>query len=265
MNGAVGDDAYGKTLLKKLEDHEIDTTGVHTFEGAQSGTCVVIVEKDTGESRNLGILGANGQYEPHEPERIECLAGKAGKNGTKPDLIVTHLAVPRETVEQILETASNAGVDTILNPSAPLYLVSEVYPAVTHLIMNESEAAILTPKPYEAFKDPKTREECAKHFIDLGAKNVIITLGEKGAYYRTESGQKGHVAAEKNVRVRDTTGAGDSFIGAYAVDYVRQKHRGEKFDIVQAITFASKAAARTIEAIGAQESLPWADEMDRKY
>jgi len=57
----------------------------------------------------------------------------------------------------------------------------------------------------------------------------------------------------------------DSFIGAYAVDYVRQKHRGEKFDIVQAITFASKAAARTIEAIGAQESLPWADEMDRKY
>ncbi|KAK0289120.1 hypothetical protein LTS00_009338 [Friedmanniomyces endolithicus] len=265
MNGAVGDDAYGKTLLKKLEDHGIDTTGVHTFEGAQSGTCVVIVEKDTGESRNLGILGANGQYEPHEPERIECLAGKAGKSGTKPDLIVTHLGVPRETVEQILETASNAGVDTILNPSAPLYLVSEVYPAVTHLIMNESEAAILTPKPYEAFKDPKTREECAKHFIDLGAKNVIITLGEKGAYYRTESGQKGHVAAEKNVRVRDTTGAGDSFIGAYAVDYVRQKHRGEKFDIVQAITFASKAAARTIEAIGAQESLPWADEMERKY
>ncbi|TKA24914.1 hypothetical protein B0A54_17477 [Friedmanniomyces endolithicus] len=95
MNVAVGDDAYGKTLLKKLEDHGIDTTGVHTFEGAQSGTCVVIVEKDTGESRNLGILGANGQYEPHEPERIEC--------------------VPRETVEQILETASNAGVDTILN------------------------------------------------------------------------------------------------------------------------------------------------------
>ncbi|KAK0926725.1 hypothetical protein LTR91_003580 [Friedmanniomyces endolithicus] len=181
MNGALGDDAYGKTLLKKLEDHGIDTTGVHTFEGAQSGTCVVIVEKDTGESRNLGILGANGQYEPHEPERIECLAGKAGKNGTKPDLIVTHLGVPRERVEQIPEAASNAGSSSE-DAKKVKKLVSEVYPAVTHLIMSESEAAILTPKPYEAFKDPKTREECAKHFIDLGAKNVIITLGEKAAY-----------------------------------------------------------------------------------
>ncbi len=53
----------------------------------------------------------------------------------------------------------------------------------------------------------------------------------------------------------------DTFVGTYAVEYVQQKHRG-KWDIRRAVERACKASARTIEVLGAQESIPWADEID---
>jgi len=59
----------------------------------------------------------------------------------------------------------------------------------------------------------------------------------------------------------DTTGAGDTFVGTYGVEYVRQKQMG-KWDIRQAVERACKASARTIEQLGAQEAIPWADEVD---
>jgi hypothetical protein len=55
--------------------------------------------------------------------------------------------------------------------------------------------------------------------------------------------------------------ARDTFVGMYAVEYLQQKHRGE-WDIEKAIKHACKASARTIERLGAQESIPWIDEID---
>lgn len=55
----------------------------------------------------------------------------------------------------------------------------------------------------------------------------------------------------------------DTFIGNYATEYVRQKQLGE-WNICKAVARACKAAARTIERLGAQESIPWADETDHK-
>lgn len=280
MNGAVGDDDFGVELRTKLEENGIDVSGVRTLAGEKSGTCAVIVDVDSGESRNIAYQGANLRWTPREPDSVECLAG-----GAKPDLVVTHLGVRREPVEQVLETASKNGVDTILNPSPAVYLVSSTYQNVTHLLMNETESAMLSGRPIEVFDNPDVWKAAAQHFISLGVKNVVITLAAKGAYYATYTGDTGLVDAEKSVKVVDTTGAGyvqllanflcclkanacihyrDTFVGTYAVEYIRQKQRGEEWDIRKAIARACKASARTIERLGAQESIPWADEIDRK-
>ncbi|KAI9744318.1 MAG: hypothetical protein M1818_002470 [Claussenomyces sp. TS43310] len=256
MNGMVGNDEFGTQLKARLEENGIDVSGVLTADGERSGTCVVMVESGTGESRNLAYQGANLKWKPREPNSVLCLAG-----GEKPDLVIAHLGIPREQVEKVLPTASKKGVDTLLNPSPALHLVSSTYKNLTHLIMNESEAAELSGRDIEELNNLTAWQTAAKHFLRLGVKNVVITLGAKGAYYATNKGEDGIVDAVKNVDVKDATGAGDTFVGNYATEYIKQKQGGE-WDIVKAITRACKASAKTIERFGAQESIPWADEID---
>ena len=74
-----------------------------------------------------------------------------------------------------------------------------------------------------------------------------------------EGGRKGLVPAEK-AKVVDTTAAGDTFVGRYALDVVGRKEGG--FDIERAVRTANKAAAKTVERAGAQDSIPWRDELE---
>jgi len=288
----VGSDEFGVELKTRLELDGVDTSGVQTIEGENSGTCVVIVESDIGESRNLAYQGANLRWAPRDQDTIECLAG-----GKKPDLVITHLGIRREQVERVLGTATQYGIDTVLNPSPAVYLTSSTFRNVTHLLMNETEAAMLSGRTNAEYTSLPDWEAAAKIYIEYGVKYVVLTLGAKGAYYTTYKGEKGLVPAEKDVKVIDTTGAGlviffltfstlqalqyrtcsnlrlqnsttntfndyrDTFVGTYAVEYVRQKLQG-RWDISEAIARACRASARTIERLGAQESIPWSDEID---
>ncbi|GAM42074.1 hypothetical protein TCE0_043f15717 [Talaromyces pinophilus] len=256
MNGAVGDDDFGVMLKTRLEQDGVETSGIRTISDTRSGTCVVIVETESGDSRNIAYQGANLKWTPRERNSVECLAG-----GEKPDLVIAHLGVRREEVERVLETASRSGVDTLLNPSPAIYLVNSTYKNLTHLVLNETEAALLSGRNVDELNNLAAWEEAVEDFIQLGVTNVVITLGAKGAYYATSDGQKGVVDAEKNINVIDTTGAGDTFVGNYATEYIKQKQLGT-WDISRAVTRACKASARTIQRLGAQESIPWADEID---
>lgn len=93
----------------------------------------------------------------------------------------------------------------------------------------------------------------------MGAKCVIITLGAKGAIYadNNENFQCMHIAAIKVEHVVDTTGAGDSFLGALA--YHMTKH--SKMDMRSHIAFACRAAAFSIQSPGTQSSFPFASDM----
>jgi len=95
--------------------------------------------------------------------------------------------------------------------------------------------------------------------LGRGAKNVVITLGEKGAYYANTK-ESGHIHAYK-VNVVDTTGAGDTFTGAYATEYLKRKAAGT-WNIHEAILRANKACALTIQRVGCQDGIPWSDEVD---
>ena len=203
MNGAVGDDDFGHELRGSLEHEGIDVSGVQITKARKSGACVVLVEIKDGESRNIGHPGANLEWIPKEPNSVTCFA-----NGERPDLVVAHLDNPRERIERALGAASRRGVDTLLNPSPAYYLVTTVYQHVTHLVMNETEAAMLSGHENEEYKDMAAWQNVADYFLTLGVKNVVLTLGVQGAYYATAAGPKGIVKAVPNVDVKDSTGAG---------------------------------------------------------
>ena len=123
--------------------------------------------------------------------------------------------------------------------------------------MNETESKILAgPRDYDTSHQKLPPEELAPLFLKWGVKEaVIITLGEKGLVYATATGNVGRVEARK-VEVVDTTAAGDTFVGAYAVKRATHGGGGGDFDFKNALEFATLAASKSVEKNGAMDSIP---------
>ncbi|KAL9016889.1 MAG: hypothetical protein Q9180_008779 [Flavoplaca navasiana] len=271
MTGAVGSDFFGTYLLDSLKSNSVDITSISQKPDTKTGTAVIIVEESSGENRILITAGANGSVSPESIQpSLKVL----------PDLIILQLEIPLSTVVAIMEMARDKGVDVLLNPAPALREVPRaLYSGLKHLIMNESEAAILSsslsneaPISDEKRKmgkgdgvrgtDPNDNmQDLCTRFHTLGVTNVIVTLGAKGVYYSSSvDGECGHVPAEKVETVVDTTAAGDTFVGAYAVAVVRGGNTdGGKVE--QAVRWANRAAAKTVETEGSMGSIPWGDEV----
>ena len=244
MIGCVGSDSFGQELIEGLNSDGIDTTGVEVLVGKITGVSVIVVEEDTGENRIMFSPGANYSL---TPERFINLPLPV------PDLIVLQMETPLETILQVLEIARKHAVDVLLNPAPALDLPEAAYQAITHLVLNESEAALLSQTSGSDW------ESIARIFRDLGVSNVIITLGAEGAFFATGE-QFGRVPADK-VKVVDTTGAGDTFVGAYAVSVAKASKTGQHPNIAEAVRRATKAAALAVQKPGAQGAIPFMGEI----
>jgi ribokinase len=250
MVGAVGEDEFGPPLVASMKADSIDTSGIRVVKGQTTGVAVILVEEGTGENRIMLNPGANHSLRPDDFLTPESLGSPL------PDLIIMQLEIPLETVLQILETAKKADVAVLLNPAPALKLPKEVYTAITHLIVNESELAILSGiKKEDVGTEGFELETLAEDFFNAGLKNFVVTLGSKGAWYRSASGEMGLVQAEKVAKVVDTTAAGDTFVGAYAMMVVKKQGNSVDEKIVQV---ACKYAGKTVEKKGAQSAIPWA-------
>jgi ribokinase len=166
----------------------------------------------------------------------------------------------------------------ILNPAPAVPLPDDIYKYIYFLIMNETEAEILSSRHLSVSSNGLKKENLsslideldgiAKTFIQKGVRVVIITLGSAGAYYTSayavEKGIKGVHMPAREAKVVDTTAAGDTFVGACAVSLVKaygvRCFRGESFDhdsAGNAVLFGQLAAAKTVEKRGAQSSIPF--------
>ncbi|KAK3687267.1 ribokinase [Podospora appendiculata] len=177
------------------------------------------------------------------------------RNGVDTSGIVT---VP--DLVTMIETAGNAGIDFCLNAAPATPIGRRFYRHLTHLLVNESEAATMSGRDRDEVNE-ESWPAIAQEFLDRGVKNVVITLGAKGAFYANADGPSGNCPAYEVV-VKDSTGAGDTFTGAYSSDFLRQKAKGT-WDIKSAVMRVNKAAAMTIRSVGAQDGIPWSDEIDR--
>ena len=254
MIGAVGDDLFGSSLVEDLQRNGISTDGIRVHQGQKSGVAVIIVDEKTGENRILMSPNANFSL---RPETFTDLPAP------KPDLIVLQLEIPLDTVLQILDLAHRHGIETLLNPAPAKKLPENAYSKITHLIVNESEASILTGDDQNKY-DWTTIGAGWEALTRLGSRHVVVTLGSQGLCY-TNCNVKGdkfehEFLSAKKVPVKDTTAAGDTFVGAYAAAIATTKDRDFRH-MMDIVAKANKAAAVTVQREGAQSSIPWADEV----
>jgi len=172
------------------------------------------------------------------------------------------LEIPQDTVLGLLDASSKATppVPTLLNPAPAAKLPREYYSKISHLILNESEAAELTDrKSIRTNSDEELLQDCkdvATAFVEKGiTTSVVITLGERGAFWHDVEQDTSGIVPSQKVKVVDTTAAGDTFVGAFAVKIVNGH------SIEAAVAFAIQASSKTVTQRGAQSSIPWRDEL----
>lgn len=244
--GAVGEDKDGQLMLDLLSDEGIGLKAVQTLTGVATGQAFVIVD-DEGENRILVHGGANMALTPELIQASEALIKES-------DCLISQFEVPLPVIEAAFKVARENDVLTILNPAPALNEVPKSLLKLTDIIIpNETETEILTGIAIQSEED---MHQAADYFHNLGIRTVIITLGSKGAFYDIENGNSGIVPAFK-VEAKDTTAAGDTFIGAFASALNK-----DMSNIEDAIRFGNKASSIAVQRFGAQPSIPFYEEMD---
>ncbi|KAK3714796.1 putative ribokinase [Vermiconidia calcicola] len=253
MVGNVGDDIFGKDYFVGLDKEGIDASAVKKLPDQKTGVANIIVDDSTGENRILFTANANYLYSAEVEPAWDMVPKEA-------DVVVFQLEIPLQVVLHNMHLARESGRHIIMNPAPALLLPDFAYQDMDTLIMNETESAMLAgPQDQAAAHHKLSPEQLAALFLKWGVKEaVIVTLGGEGLVYATASGDAGRIAAHK-VNVVDTTAAGDTFVGAYAVQ--RAKHSSGAFDYKTALQFATLAAARSVEKKGAMAAIPYLKEL----
>lgn len=244
MVGCVGQDAMGKILKASLKDSGVDVENVLEKDTASTGVASIVVDK---EGRNFITVAPGANYELSVDD-IKDLSQEI----TSSNLLLVQLEIQLDTVREALKIAKAAGKMTVLNPAPAVELDQEILENTDILTPNETELEILSGLKADTLENIKIAGR--KLIKEKGVKDIVVTLGGKGAMHITKDSSK-HYEGYK-VNVVDTTGAGDSFNGAMAI-YLSQ---GKTMD--EAIKFAMKVGAVTVTREGAQTSLPTLAEVE---
>ena len=241
----VGNDHFGSHAIEQYKAEGIDVQQISIDSEQPSGVALIMVD-NKGENCIAVASGANALLSPEEINRAE----EAIDNG---DIALMQLETPIETVEYAASMAHSKGKKVILNPAPALPLPETLLKNLYMIIANETEAEFISGI---RITDMESVCRAADIIGDKGVENVVITLGSKGAFIK-ENGAYHKVPALK-VKAVDATAAGDTFCGALCVALAEEK------GILEAVEFANRCAAITVTRMGAQSSLPYRSEVDKK-
>lgn len=241
--GVVGNDVNGEMLIKTLKEFGVEFVGTKSIDKPTGTAIITVVDGD-----NFIVLnsGANDSLTPDFIKSYSELI-------TQADFIVLQLEIPMNTVVEICKLAKKGKAKIILNPAPYKALPKSLFFMLDYLIPNEYEAESITGICLE------NNEKCIlaiRKLREMGAENVIITLGERGCVYN--DCDKIVFIPPVPTEVVDTTSAGDSFIGALTALL------SENQPLSDAVEFAVKVASITISRKGAAKSIPSALEAKGK-
>jgi ribokinase len=242
MLGCVGKDGFGDTLAKSLADCGCDVSRLRRVT-APTGTASIYVDEQ-GRNSIVVIAGANAYCGVEYLKECEEALAEC-------DILMLQLEIPYDAVWYLTKKADALGKTVILNPApAPDAIPEDVLECVDWLTPNETELARLSGMPCE---EPSEIEEAAAKLQRMGVKNVLVTVGSRGAYLCTADSAE--LIPAQHVKAVDTTAAGDCFNGAFAVGL------SEGMTPAEAVVFANKAASISVTREGAQSSLPKREEV----
>jgi ribokinase len=235
MVARVGSDLFGPATIENFRKQGIDPTYVKQVEGLSSGVAPIFVEP-SGQNRILVVKGANDAIKPADVDAAAEMLKSV-------DCIVLQFEIPVETVYYTIGFARKHGIRCILNPAPAQPVDMAALKDLDYFVPNESEAETITGSSVKTIEDARI---CAQNLVTRGIRRVIITLGANGSFVAGPDGSE-HVAAFA-VNSVDSTGAGDAFIGSFAV------FLGEGVPEKEAVRRANLYAALSTTGIGTQKS-----------
>jgi ribokinase len=235
MVARVGNDLFGPATIENFKKLGIDATHVKQVEGVSSGVAPIFVEPN-GQNRIFVVKGANDRLLPADVDAAADLLKTV-------DCIVLQFEIPLETVYYCVRFAHANKIRCIVNPAPAQPVDLTALAGLDYFVPNESESETIAGIPVHNVDDAK---KVAEKLLAGGVKRVIITLGANGSLLAGQDGME-HIPAF-SVKSVDSTGAGDAFIGSFAV------FLGEGWPEREAVRRANLYAGLSTTGVGTQKS-----------
>ncbi len=240
----IGEDDDGKKMHDSFREDGINTEQVSIIPEVPTGTALIFVDRK-GENCIAVAPGANNYLSNAIIDEAEALIKDT-------DLVLLQLEIPFETIQHICKLASRHKKRIILNPAPARELDEDVLGSLEYLVLNETEAEIIAG---QKVTDDNIEAVC-RAIKDMGPEHIILTLGSRGSYVFDKKVQQ--YVESFTVKAVDSTAAGDTFCGAFAVSILSREQ-----DIITAVRFANAAGALSVTRQGAQTSIPGVKEIEQ--
>jgi ribokinase len=234
----IGDDTFGNMALATWKAEGVNPRVVMSNTDA-TGAAFIYVNPATGENAIIVYPGAAGTITP-----VDVEANAEAIRGAK--VFVTQLEQPVDAAERGLAIARAAGVITVFNPAPAEAFPEAIYGLCDYIVPNETEAAAITGIAPGSEDDARRAGDV---LLDRGVGCALITLGDRGALFHTRD-QSVLVPATNAGKVIDTTGAGDAFVGGFAVALA------DGLDPIAATRFGSATAGISVTRRGTAPAMP---------
>ena len=242
----IGDDQFGRMAIEMYDEAKVDYSNVVISKDFSTGAAAIMVDEVTGANAINVYPGASGAITKKDIDDAE----QAIKNSK---IFLTQLEAPKDVVMYTLKKASDLGVTTILNPAPADHIDKSVFPLIDYFTPNEIEASFYVNHQVETHDDAR---RAANSLLNMGIKNVVITLGERGAFFANAHEAFSCPVATLQTPVVDTTGAGDAFNAGLAVALT------ENMPVQEAMAFASATAGLSTTKIGTAKAMPSREQIE---
>jgi len=244
--GCIGEDYFGEIARNNFIKEKINIDYIKVSKTQHTGMAFILVDDKTAENMIVVAPGSNMEIDIPLVENARDLIMSA-------DIVLLQLEIPVEIVEHVIGLVykSNHTI-SILNPAPGKKLEKNVLDKVSLMTPNRSELELITHRSVNTIKEA---EKAAKEMISSGVKDVVVTLGKEGALV-VNSKKTTHVPTFKEVKIVDTTGAGDAFNGGLAIALSEGKN------LVEATYFANAVASLNVTKIGTAPAMPYRKEVE---
>lgn len=244
MITCVGNDLFGNRMIENFNKLNIDANFIKQIE-KPTGVASILVEPN-GQNRILIVKGANDFLKPKDIKAIE-------EELKAFDCIILQFEIPIETINYVIKFAKKNKIKCILNPAPAQEFDKSILKGLDYFIPNETEAEKITGMVISDFVSVLT---CGYKLLKYGPKNIIITLGEKGSVLFSKDIVES--IPSYKVKTKDSSGAGDAFIGSLAVFLIEVCEK-------EAIKKANLYAALSTTGIGTQKSFYSREKFDKEW
>ncbi|MFC2090312.1 ribokinase [Bacteroidota bacterium] len=239
----VGDDHYGLQCIENFKSDGIDTSNIFIEKDIATGTALIMIGDD-GDNMISVAPGANNRMSPEHIKKVMKVIRDS-------EYVLLQYEIPQETLYFIIEECAKQKISVIFNLAPARDFDPRHISMLDTLVVNEVEAEFLVKAPVN---DMEQIKDAAARLLEMGPKNVIITLGSHGSY--VASGNYYEKIPAFKVVAQDSTAAGDVYCGSLAVAML------EGMPLHRAVGFASAASAISVTRMGAQPSAPHRREIE---